>query len=326
MNTHPEKWYIPLTPENYDEVKSWWLKQVEKNEWGGRHLHDSYTVLSKHPWDGSFYWSDGGPKFKKAFPSYQEITLEQFRAITNPKPMSTLPTKWLIEVTEENQKELEDWRQQVATEYRERTLHVGYTLLSKHSRDNSCYHTGYAKAVRSIEDYNDYQEITLEQFRAITNSKPMPKPEVKTIQISRTLLNEYFDAATTPQREYLTEHFKLDGTTTDEAIRGLHDLACSTWKPKIKANHPDCFPEESKYFDFSKYVSQSRTRYIVEDDVADSLGMNRGFIRVRSNSSTTKNKTTHDRSFYLDTDYNWELVQDGEESGTPVMVLIPTKK
>ena len=148
----------------------------------------------------------------------------------------------------------------------------------------------------------------------------------KTIKIPHSLLVEYYNAATTPQREYLTKHFKLDGTTTDEAIRGLHDLACSTWKPKIKANHPECFPEDSKYFDFSKYVRQSGTRDIVEDDVAYSLGMNRGFIRVRSNSSTTKNKTTHNRSFYLDTDYNWELVQDGEECGNPIMVLIPTKK
>jgi hypothetical protein len=228
MNTHPEKWYIQLTPENHEEVKAWWLKQVEKSGWVGRQLYNSYAVLSKNPWDRSFYWSDGGPSFKKAFPSYQEITIEQFRAITN----ST------------------------------------------------------------------------------------PKPMTKSIQISRYLLNEYYEASTDEQKAYLTEHFKLDGTTTDEAIRGLHELACGDWKPKIKANHPECFPEESKYFDFSEHTNQYGFDSIVSSHIAHSLGLCRDFIQVRS--SATKNDC---RAFYLTSEYNWELVKEGG-----AMTLIPTKK
>jgi hypothetical protein len=134
----------------------------------------------------------------------------------------------------------------------------------------------------------------------------------KSIQISRDLLNAYYDAATLEQKVYLTEHFKLDGTTTVEAIRGLHDIACATWKPKIKKNHPDCFPEESKYFDFSEHASS-----IISQDVCRSLGLENDFIQVRNSS----NPETDKRSFYLSPRYNWELVQDG-----PAMVLIPTKK
>jgi len=141
----------------------------------------------------------------------------------------------------------------------------------------------------------------------------------KQIQISRELLNEYYDAATTPQREYLSENFKLDGSTTDEAIRGLHDLACSTWKPRIKKNHPDCFPEDSKYFDFSKHANLN----VVSEDVCEALGLRGEFIQVRNNIC---NPETHHRSFYLSSYYNWELVQDETEEGRPVMVLIPTKK
>jgi len=232
MNTHPEKWYIPLTEENYNEVKSWWLKQVEKSGWGGRTLPHDKLVLSEHPWDFSHYWS--GP-------------------------------------------------------------------------------TGFSVRLP------DYQEITLEQFRQITNSTPPPIP--KTIQISRQLLNEYYDAATTPQKEYLTEHFKLDGTTTNEAIRGLHAMACDTWKPRIKKNHPDCFPEESKYFDFTKTMYKQPK--LVSDETADELGMAHNFIEVRNNPS---NPETHGRSFYLDAAYNWELKQDGSDDGIPIYVLIPTKK
>jgi len=144
----------------------------------------------------------------------------------------------------------------------------------------------------------------------------MLKTEVKTIQISRTLLNDYYEAATKEQKEYMSKHFKLDGTTTDEAIRGLYELACNKWKPHIKANHPDCFPEDSKYFDFSKHANQYGCDSIVSNNVAESLGLYRNFIQVRS--SNTEN---NDRSFYLDRRYNWELINEGG-----VMVLIPTKK
>jgi len=224
-----EKWYIPLTEENYNEVKSWWLKQVEKSGWGRTHLPHDVLVLSEHPWDFSHYWGT--------------------------------PTGFSVQLPE-------------------------------------------------------YQKITLEQFRQITNSTPIPMP--KTIQISRQLLNEYYDAATTPQKEYLIEHFKLDGTTTGEAIRGLYHMACSTWKSRIKENHPDCFPEDSKYFDFSDVH-----RAITSVETAERLGLAKDFIQVRNRPS---NPETHKRSFYLSPKYNWELKQDGCEDEGPVYVLIPTKK
>jgi len=399
MNTHPEKWYIQLTPENYHEVSAWWLKQVEQSDCHIRYLNDTCIVLSVHPNDNTYCWIGDESYLNKSYPSYKKITLEQFRQIT--KPMNTLPTKWYIEVTEENRDELDRWRQRVATSHRDNELRayqhtilsrhlvdgscyyanpvkdvrehedyedyqeitleqfrqitkpmntlptnwyiqateenheelnswrrknattylssgyfkVGYTLLSEHHSDKSCYYADDADEVRGRSEYKDYQEITLEQFRQITNSTQ--KPMTKSIRISRELLNEYYDAATTPQREYLAEHFKLDGTTTDEAIRGLHDLACSTWKPRIKKNHPDCF-EDGKYFDFSAMADEA----IVEPKVAQALGLSERFIEVRNGS----NPKLHYRSFYLSTEYNWELVNDNAEGGTPVMVLIPTKK
>ena len=237
--------------------------------------------------------------------------------------MNTLPTNWYIEVTEENQEELDRWRQQVATSHRNYNLFVGHTLLSRHQDDGSYFFTGDTRAVRLSGEYNDYQEITIEQFRQITNSTPTQKSMTKSIQITRDLLNQYYDAATTPQRAYLTEHFKLDGTTTDEAIRGLYEMACSTWKPRIKKNHPDCFPEDSKYFDFSGHVEKNGYVSVIPEDAAESLGLNHNFIRVRHNP---KNEKTHCRSFYLDSSYNWELVQDVAENGDAVMALIPTKK
>ncbi len=84
----------------------------------------------------------------------------------------------------------------------------------------------------------------------------------------------------------------------------------------IKTNHPECFPEESKYFDFSKHTNQYGCDSIISSDVADSLGLCRDFIQVRAGSSKYS-----DRAFYLTNDYNWELIKEGG-----AMTLIPTKK
>jgi len=83
--------------------------------------------------------------------------------------------------------------------------------------------------------------IGLEQFKTLLKT-PTIMDTTKTIQISRELLNEYYGAATRGQREFINENFKIDGTTTVKSIIGLHDMACDTWKPIIKGNHPECFP------------------------------------------------------------------------------------
>jgi hypothetical protein len=318
MNTLPTDWCIEATEENFAELYPWWRANADS---GFKRFTIGFTLMSSHP-DGSCYFGNCMETCIKYYPNHQPITIQQFRQITNPNsnPMNTLPTKWLIQVTEENQEELNRWRQQVATEHRTNTLAVGYTLVSKHQYDGSHYYCQNAKEVKKIDHYADYQEITLEQFRQITNSTPTPKPMKKSIQISRELLNEYYEASTSEQKAFLAEHFKLDGTTTDEAIRGLHDLACRTWKPRIKKNHPDCFPEDSKHFDFSK---RGMVRGIVSDEVADSLGMTHDFIQIRNNED---NPETHHRSFYLSSKYDWKLVQDGEESNGMAWALIPTKK
>jgi hypothetical protein len=229
--------------------------------------------------------------------------------------MNTHPEKWYIVATEDNYNELNTWRKTVTSSYLG-SFKIGYPLLSKHPTDSSYYFGGSVDGLKRDPRFSHYQEITLEQFRQITNSKPMSKPMKKSIQISRDLLNEYYEASTREQKAYLSEHFKLDGTTTDEAIRGLHNLACNKWKSLIKKNHPDCFPEDSKYFDFSKHTNQYGCDSIISSDVADSLGLCRNFIQVRG--SDTENS---DRSFYLADNYNWELAKD-----EGAIVLIPTKK
>jgi len=301
-----KNWYIVITEENHSELLEWWNgKSI-----GYRSPLVGEYLMSKNPKDNSCYWtkSDTDSYGLNWQQEYELITLEQFRAITNP-----LPEHWYIVATEDNYDELNTWRQTVATGQYCTSFCIGHPLLSEHYSDSSYYYGGSVNSLKSDSNYDHYKPITLEQFRQIINSKPMSK----SIQISRTLLNDYYEAATKEQKEYMSKHFKLDGTTTDEAIRGLHEKACRDWKPKIKANHPECFPEESKYFDFSKHTNQYGSDSIVSNNVADSLGLCRNFIQVRVGSLSTYS----DSSFYLHNDYNWELVKD-----TAAMILIPTKK
>ena len=164
------------------------------------------------------------------------------------------PKKWYIVATEENFNELNAWRKTVAGDFHSR-FQIGNPLLSKHLGDDSYYYGASVDRFKSDPDYKEYQEITLEQFRQITGSKSIS--ETTAIQINRNLLNEYYEASTHRQKEYLSEHFKLNGCTTVGAIRGLYNLACDGWKPKIKANHPDCFEPESKEFNFESYVEKN---------------------------------------------------------------------
>jgi hypothetical protein len=312
---HPEHWCIEATEENFKELYAWWRNNAAERY---TNFHVGYTLVSDHPCDKSRYYGGDIKNCIDDYPQFVEITLEQFREITNPQPMKH-PEKWYIPVTQENCDELSRWRQSVATSHILHRLRPKLdVLLSSRIASGSYYFAGNVDDFRRNSNYKDYQEITLEQFREITNSNQTQTTMSKSIQISRELLNEYYNAATTPQKEYLTEHFKLDGTTTEEAIRGLHDMACERWKPKIKKNHPDCFPEESKYFDFSKHVDKFGQQRVVPEDICESLGLAGDFIQVRNNRS---NPETHHRSFYLSNQYNWELKFEGG-----AMVLIPTKK
>ena len=314
MKNNKQKWYIPVNENNFAELEAWWKQHTQHTGWPK--LPHSSLLLSEHPDDDSYFWGGSEESLNNAYPSYQKITLEEFRVIAN-----SLPEHWYIKATEENIEELNRWRlskRTIDAQQWDSRFVPGATLLSKHPEEDDGSYFWLKHSNWAIK-HPEYKPITIEQFRQITNStsnpKPMTKPEVKTIQISRTLLNQYYDAATVEQREYIINHFKLDGTTTDKAIRELHDLACKDWKPKIKANHPDCFPEDSKYFDFSKYVDQHGCNGIVSSNVADSLGLCKNFIQVRGSSTKTNL-----RAFYLTSEYNWELIKEGGAT-----VLIPTK-
>lgn len=81
-------------------------------------------------------------------------------------------------------------------------------------------------------------ELVLKENNMDIDKKQTP------IKIHSDLVFTYFKAADDIQKIYINNHFQLDGSTTVEAIKGLYDIACEGWKPKIKANHPEVFKED----------------------------------------------------------------------------------
>lgn len=120
-----------------------------------------------------------------------------------------------------------------------------------------------------------------------------------------------------PDESYSYFIFK-DGVWVADGVDFLEpeeaELACL--KKLIQISTPTAFPKDSKYFDFSKHVS-NKGKFFVSADVCESLGLVPDFIQVRN----TSNPETHHRSFFLSNSYKWELKFDGD-----AMVLIPTRK
>jgi hypothetical protein len=160
--------------------------------------------------------------------------------LTGLELLNDIPDKWCIEMTKENKDILYPWWKENAIRWNGCPILEGYTLLSTHPGDSSMYYCNDLDGF--LESHPEYKAITLEQFKTITSKTKPVMDTNKVIKISRTLLNEYYEAATTFQREFINDNFKVDGTTTVESIIELHNIACDIWKSIIKANHPECFP------------------------------------------------------------------------------------
>jgi hypothetical protein len=128
-------------------------------------------------------------------------------------------------------------------------------------------------------DHANYYEVEMDDKGSTTNGwtklyfKPSTKEEYEKqnqnmeekINIGMERLVEYYNASTQEQKDYLNENFKLNGDCTKKALIGLRDIACSTWKPKIEANHPEVFKVETNWED--KWVQpQNEVYYRIEDD------------------------------------------------------------
>ena len=194
-------------------------------------------------WTGKGFITNEKVWIKDNDGSYGVRTLIAYQTFLNLvyTPWKSQSDKWVIEITRENEDILVPWWKKTNPNSVFAEPIVSFTLLSEHPTDNSNYWCGDIKTF--LDNHSGYRTITLEEFKTITSKTTTASMDTnKTIRISRELLNEYFEAATSSQRDFINDNFTINGTTTVESIIGLHNLACDTWKNIIKENHPNCFP------------------------------------------------------------------------------------
>ena len=117
-----------------------------------------------------------------------------------------LPEKLYCIVTKENHIILDKWRLSVATTYNKQSISIGTPVLSKHPFDGSHFYSFSIKDMLAESDFEDYEEITTEQFIKYVLNDNGPN---KTIQKERKL--------------------------TPAQAQSIVDIACKTWKEKLVA-------------------------------------------------------------------------------------------
>jgi hypothetical protein len=133
------------------------------------------------------------------------------------------------------------------------------------------------------------------------------------IKISRKHLNEYYDYSDTEQQNFINNNFKIDGTTTVNAIIELEKISGNILKSWIRKNHPKYFLKSE--FDFSNFA-EKYGYHLTTHEEKEMLGFVYCPIVIKSNGKY-KNK-----GFYLTEEVKWKLVEENDGSQT----LVPIKK
>ena len=132
------------------------------------------------------------------------------------------------------------------------------------------------------------------------------------IQISRKLVAEYYEISNGEQRKYINDNFKIDGTTTVDALIGLEKLFHGKWKNIIRENHPKYFPKPE--FDFTDY-RREHTCVVFTDRQTELLGFEMSPIQIRTHGEY------QNKGFWLSNEVEWKLIKEGD-----TQVLVPIKK
>jgi len=161
----PEKWYTEVTSDILELAEKWQKSKVPINStWRTPYVGEFLLYPFLH--DNSYFYTRN-PSDYNDYSEYEMISSEEFKRLV--LGINELPTKWCIEVTKDNFDILTSWQNKVCSPTFIGVIRIGDTLLSKHSDDNSYYYGSGINYLLGDERYADYVEITLEQFKEITN-------------------------------------------------------------------------------------------------------------------------------------------------------------
>ena len=227
-----------------------------------------------------------------------------------------LPSQWYVKCTDnmDDTPELAEWRMFIMS-------NTTWYSMGTISNTGWWAYEEDAKNAKGVEiPYSTFLELVYKPWKNKNTNTMKQLDTTQTIKITKEQLFAYYEAATGSQKEYMDEHFKLSGTTTIQGIIGLHEIACSKWKSIIKKNHPECFPEDSKYYDLKSLRRNGEFSCIFTQEEAVAAGFHSsGFIQIANGVLDGEYKN---KGFYLSDSVNWEFhVTEGGG-----WVVVPTKK
>jgi hypothetical protein len=223
-----------------------------------------------------------------------------------------LPSQWYVKCTSDmnDTPELKEWRKKAMKS-------VSWNTKGTISETGWWRDSGYELGTEI--SYDDFLELVYRPWKNKNTNTMKQLDTTQTIKITKEQLFAYYEAATDSQKEYMDEHFKLSGTTTIQGIIGLHEIACSKWKSIIKKNHPECFPEDSKYFDLKSLKRNGGSCIFTQEEAVAAGFHSSGFIQIANDILDGNYKN---RGFYLSASVNWEF----HETDNGGWVVVPTKK
>lgn len=228
----------------------------------------------------------------------------------------SFPEKWylpLTDCTDEQLKELNQWRiNQPGSKYEDYRICKEDILLSVHRYDHSYYYSDS----KLPNFYDDYTEITLEQFYKNILNKNIT---------NKNIMNNRFP-------------FKL----TEENAKKIISMACKDWRKELSdlwgselllngyvmvseeyynkmrkactkeqnSLFDEIFGKDSREIDLTKPDTFHNLKLFSENESCPSL------VRIRKLGNYIN------KGFYLNKNFNWEIVRDDKG----LMCLIPTKK
>jgi len=295
----PEKYAIKK-PSDYATNPDWKLYIEHLNTikrgiygWGGG-VSDYYGYDGSRSYNGTAYWDD----VSSFEPGTVEITLEQFKQMTNPV---YTPEDW------KNGKCAIKWEDNK----REQITKFMKDICSANGAPPGVYRYYYDDGRKigyySCSDVTSLPIVTIDQ---LLNNTQKQENKMKTVKMDAAFLHEAYNRADEDVKKLIkanVDAFEL--TTTEEFVLQMMNRykGCSEWKAKLEKQFPTLVTKE---LDLSVDVVNGLQLYRRDGDVSNSL------IAVKSGGNY-KNK-----GFYLNSNYNWEIVKDN----VGYNVLIPTRK
>lgn len=152
--------------------------------------------------------------------------------------VSSLPEKWYIRITSDNNEKLKEWWIKNNTFYDEWYWDHGKYLVSKHPKDTSMTYND--SSIEEDSYFQNYREITAEQLLNQTKSK-----EMKTYKVTREQLAEIYSIACSgwkPKIEKITNNalgaFGTEGELSEDIVQSMRDAATTDQRPVIDRIFP----------------------------------------------------------------------------------------